>query len=320
MWDLLVRHWGLGPIGYVLIAVAIVHQVGYVRRQRAVADRTKDSYRLRRWRAASFLGGLAAVFVALQSPIDYWSDYLFWVHMIEHLLLIVVAAPLIVLGAPWLVLLRGLPVGWRRGVSRVGLRVGRTGPVAALGRAVNRPVVAWLIFVIDFWAWHMPGPYDATLRYPVLHYTEHITFLAFAILFWLQVIDSQPLRSRLSYPGRIAFLAAGAVQNWILAMALAFASGPWYAGYVHLAHRPGGITALDDQTIGAGIMWIPGMLPMALAVVLLALRMTRREEADDLDEALAELIASERAKAGAEEPDGRDAGGWPRDGRDAGVW
>jgi len=310
---LILDHWSVGPIGYVIIALGVLYEVGHVRRQRATHDRSAPEFRDRRIRAVAFLSGLAALFVAFESPIDYWSDWLFWVHMIQHLLILVVASPLIVVGAPWLLLLRGLPArvgpydgwpgragGWsvrpRRTVGRLAARVAAFGPLRALGRAVNRPVVAWLLAVVDVWVWHMPGPYDATLRSLPIHYAEHASFLLFGILFWLQVYDSYPLRSKLSPVGRLTFLAAWAAQNWILSMALAFASGPWYAGYADLAHRPEAISALQDQTIGAGIMWIPGMLPVALAVVLTAYRWLHPKQPVDLDTELAQLVADEERR------------------------
>ncbi|MGH9066326.1 MAG: cytochrome c oxidase assembly protein [Acidimicrobiales bacterium] len=295
MGGLIVHHWSVGPVGWVVVAVAVLHQVGYLRRQRAARDRTSPAYRARRRRAIAFIAGLASVFLALESPVDYWADTLFWSHMIEHLLLWSAAAPLIALGAPWLLLLRGLPRRWRRPVSRFGLRSRVLVPLRGLWRLVDRPVVAWVLFTADVWAWHMPAPYDATLAWPAVHYTEHITFLALGVLFWLQIVDSHPMRSPLTKPGRIVFAAAGAVQNWVLAMALTFSTHPWYSGYADLAHRPGGITAIQDQHLGAAIMWVPGMIPLAVAILVLAHQWLNPSRVVSLDEELAELVVEEAA-------------------------
>lgn len=285
--------WSFGPVTWVLVAVLAVHQIGYFRRQTVVADRSKSSYRRRRYQMWTFVGAMFVVWVAFESPVDYYSATLFWVHMIQHLLLVVVAAPLIVLSAPWLVLLRGLPPVPRRKVSRVALGARWLAPVRRLGRAVNQPVVAWLVFTVNFWAWHVPALYNLTLSNESVHYLEHGLFLGTGILFWLQVIDSYPLRSRLSFGGRMGFLVTDAIQNWILAMGLALASGPWYSGYAHLVTRPGGISALEDQQIGAGIMWVPGMIPIAIAVVFLAIRFVSDRGTQDLDLELGRLIDAE---------------------------
>lgn len=288
-------YWSFGPVTWALVAVVVLHQVGYVRRQHVVADRTKASYKDRRSRMLAFLAAMFVLFVAFDSPLDYFSASLFWVHMCQHLLLMVVAAPLLVLSAPWLVLLRGIPVAPRRSLSRVALGAGWLSPIRRLGSAVNRPLVAWLLFVVSIWVWHRPVPYDWTLSNLTVHYTEHGMFFGLGVLFWLQVIDSYPLRSRLTYMERIAYLVAFAVQNWILAMSLTFASGPWYAGYAHLHSRPGGISALADQQLGAGIMWIPGMIPVFVTVVALAHRFVSNRNNSDVDGELARLVdAAER--------------------------
>lgn len=296
----LFRHWSVGVIGYAVVAVAAVYVTGYVRRQRVTGDRAGLPFWRRRWQAASFLGGMVAIFVALESPIGYYSDFLFWVHMIQYLLLTVVAAPLIVIGAPWLIFLQALPARWRRGVTRTGFRRGWARPFRAFGRAVNRPLVAWPLFAANLWFWHMPWPYDQTLKYLPVQYTEHLLTLGLAILLWLQVINSYPLRSSLSYPGRLAFLASIAAQNWILSVLLTFGSGVWYAGYADLASRPGNISALQDQQIGAGILWIPGMVPIAMAAVGVAIQWMQRGRDADLDAELAALLATDDAGASLE--------------------
>ena len=304
--SLIVEHWYFGTIGWLLLVVLAVHQVGYVRRQRVVSDRSKRSYRDRRWRMFSFVAAIAVLIVAFESPIDYYSASLFWVHMIQHLLLIVVAAPLVAVSAPWLVLLRGLPIGVRRYTSRVALHASWTGPLRSLGRSANRPVVGWVALVASVWLWHTPPLYDATLRSTSIHYLEHGLFFFCALLFWVQVIDSYPLRCRLSYAGRVGYLVAFALQNWILGMSLAFASGPWYSGYANLASRPGGLSALEDQQIGGGIMWIPGMIPVAITVAALASRFVALRPGDDgtgavlnLDDEFTALVASSSGRTSA---------------------
>ena len=142
-----------------------------------------------------------------------------------------------------------------------------------------RPPGAWLAFNLNLLLWHLPGAYDLTLRNLDVHVLEHTTFLVFGILFWAQVIGAAPASARLSYAGRIADVAGAIVPNVALSMYLAFAQHPLYAPYAMLAHRPGGISALADQQIGAGIMWTAGDLPFAIAIAVLVERWFAENEA-----------------------------------------
>ena len=132
--------------------------------------------------------------------------------------------------------------------------------------------MAWALLNGDVIAWHVPALYDLTLRNEVVHDFEHLTFLVFAVLAWAQLIDSPPLRVSLDAPRRVAFALGSMVVGWGLSMALAYSSTPWYAPYAALAHRPEGLSALDDQRLGAGIMWVPASLPYALLIVVLVYR------------------------------------------------
>ncbi len=219
-----------------------------------------------------FYAGLATILVALQSPLDSLADKLFWAHMVQHLLLLLVAAPLIVLSRPWMSIWRPLPLRLRRGLSRSVIRSPYLAPLRALFRVLTEPSAAWLLFNVSLVVWHMPGPYDLTLRNSSAHILEHAMFLGFGILFWAQVAACPPARTTLSYGQRIAFLGATAVVNVGLSMFLAFAQHPLYSHYAQLAHRPGGISALADQQIGAGLMWTAGDLPFAIAIAILAHR------------------------------------------------
>jgi putative membrane protein len=254
----------------VLVLAAFVLHVLGERRAVALTGRPRD--RAARQRALMFYAALAVIVVALESPLDSLSDQLFWVHMIQHLLLLVVAAPLIVLARPWMSIWRPLPLSLRRAVARTAVRSRWFAPLRALAHLVTQPVAAWLIFNVNLVLWHMPGPYDATLESTSVHVLEHTTFLVFAILFWAQVAACPPARTRLSYGQRIAYLAAAAIPNIGLSMFLAYAQHPLYSHYAALAHRPGGISALTDQEIGAGFMWTAGDLPFAIAIGVLAQR------------------------------------------------
>ena len=249
-----------------LVAIALALHIAGERRAVRVLRRPRD--RTARQRSLFFYAGLLTIVVALKGPIDDYSTKLFWVHMIQHVLLLTVAAPLIVLGAPWNSTWRPLPLGFRRGAARGVARSAWAAPIRAVGRALGSPVGAWLAFSIDLIAWHIPGAYDLTLRHIWVHALEHTTFLAFGILLWAQVLDSPPLRCRLRLEHRVYYMLASATVGWLLSLVLTFAPTPLYPAYANLANRPGGISALADQQIAGGMMLGPGSVTMTLFVFI----------------------------------------------------
>ncbi len=259
-----------------VVAAFVLHLLG---ERRAVTLTGRPRSRRARLRALSFYAGLVTILIALESPVDGLAAQLFWAHMIQHLLLLGVAAPLIVLGHPWMSIWRPFPLAFRRRLARTVLRAAYLAPLRALARLLARPPGAWLAFNLNLLLWHLPGAYDLTLRNLDVHVLEHTTFLVFGILFWAQVIGAAPASTRLPYAGRIAYVAGAIVPNVALSMYLAFAQHPLYAPYAMLAHRPGGISALADQQIGAGIMWTAGDLPFAIAIAVLVERWMAENEA-----------------------------------------
>jgi cytochrome c oxidase assembly factor CtaG len=247
-------------------AILALHVLGE-RRAAVLTGRPRD--RRARTRAALFYAGLLTIFLALATPIDALAERLLWIHMIQHMLLLTVAPPLIVLGAPWRSLWRPLPLGFRRTVARTVTRSPGFAPIRAIGRGLVTPVGSLLAFTAGLWLWHLPGAYDLALRSSNVHALEHITFLVVGILFWAQVTGSTPAKPTLPPLARVAYIGAGAVSNVLVAMVLAFAPTALFASYAHLANRPGGITALQDQQIAAGIMWSAGDVPFGIAIALL---------------------------------------------------
>lgn len=248
------------PVALVLVAF-MLHLLGE-RRAAARAGRPRD--RRARLRALTFYAGLLTILVALAGPIDALTGQLFWVKMIQRLLLIVVAAPLIVLSRPWMSLWLAFPPRWRHAVASALAHSPFCAPIRALSRALARPSGAWAAFNVNLVFWHLPGPFDLTLQNSYVHILESCTLLLFAVLFWVQVT-----RARLPYSVRIGYIAAAMLINVGLSAVLAFAPHPLYSPYAQLAHRPGGISALADQQIGAGIMWVVMDLPFAIAFALL---------------------------------------------------
>lgn len=215
------------------------------------------------WRARVFDAGLATIALALLSPLDDLSDALFSAHMVQHMLLILVAPALCVLGAPWLVMFWALP---RRGRVRAGRWWMRAPRLRGLTHFISGPVAVWVLNVFALCFWHAPGPYTAALRHPLVHALEHASFFGTALLFWWVVL--QPTGRRvLSEPGTVLYVTAMGMPMSLLGALLTFAPAPWYS--VHEATTAAfGMTALADQQLAGLIMWIPaGFVYLAVAAV-----------------------------------------------------
>jgi cytochrome c oxidase assembly factor CtaG len=236
------------------------------------------------WRLAAFLVALAALIAASCSPIDSYAGSLFWVHMIQHLLILVVVSPLFVVAAPWYPLWYGLPP-FIRHVIQAGEDSALYRVLARAVWIVWRPSVCFALFVVGTWVWHYPALYDLALRNDVVHdYGEHNTFLLIGMAFWLQILPSPPVRAVLGSLGRAVLLLLAIVQNVILSVVLGFAPHPLYAPYAELLHRPGGLSAHADQQLGAAIMWSVGDLPFVIAIMWLVQRWLSAQMAEPADE------------------------------------
>jgi putative membrane protein len=254
-------NWSFDPPVVLVIGLALFYWVG--NRRTVTPERKRGA---QRWRTGCFYAALVVLAIALASPIDELSAQLFWVHMIQHVLLLVVAAPLFVVACPWIRLWRCLPLETRRWLAR-GLSHGaRTAPLRLVSRTLGRPVASFLAFSVVLLAWHVPVLFDATLRSETLHAFEHTLFFCTALLFWKQVIPSLPLRTRLLDAQRVVYLIGGMIVSWALAVVLALSPHPLYSYYAHLANRPGGLSAMADQQLAAGVMWVPGSITFLIVV------------------------------------------------------
>ena len=207
------------------------------------------------WRTTLFFLGLFALILALASGIELVAGDLFSVHMLQHMLLTIVAAPLLMLGAPIRPLLRGLPAVVRRAVIRP---LAGASAVRGLMHLLRHPLVAVGIYVGGLYLWHWPSLYDAAVENPALHGLEHAHFMLGALLFWSVVIDPEPFKGTLPYAARIVYvLLAGAAQNTLLGGLLSFSTRVFYTHYAETAARLG-VDALTDQRVGGAIMWVPG--------------------------------------------------------------
>jgi putative membrane protein len=245
--------WSLDPSLFYVALAASLYLLG-----------SRGRLRPKPQQAAAFFASLLTIVIALDSPIDVYADRLFWVHMLQHVLLLTVAPPLFLLGRPWPRMWRALPLEPRTAVARTLARSRWALPV----RALSRPWPAWILFNATIIGWHIPGAYDATLTSGVIHVCEHAMFFFAGLLFWARVIDPGPLRPRLVWPVRIAYTAGAMVVGWVIAITLVVVPHALYGYYAALANRPGGISALTDQQIAAGVMWVPGSLSYTLTFIM----------------------------------------------------
>ncbi|MEX1168839.1 MAG: cytochrome c oxidase assembly protein [Chloroflexota bacterium] len=248
-----------------------------------------------RRRTAAFLLGLLALGFALLSGIERYDTTLFSVHMIQHVLLVLVAAPLIVLSAPVTLLLRLSSRATRRRWLLPILH-------SRVARVLAFPVIAWILFAGVMWASHFSGLFDLALEDPLVHDLEHGLFLGSALLFWWPAVRVDPVPWRMGYPARIGFVFLQMTQNTFLAVVLLNAPTVLYPHYASLG-VPYGVDALADQRLAAGVMWIAGDAIFLGAIMLLVASWMRADTRDlarvdrqaDLD--LAQIRIRERRLA-----------------------
>ncbi|MGH2746315.1 MAG: cytochrome c oxidase assembly protein [Actinomycetota bacterium] len=229
-------------------------------------------------RAVTFYIGLAAVGIALLSPLDGLAETLFSAHMIQHLVLILVAAPLLIYGDPLPAMMLALPFRARRTLRSAGRSV--------IGRATAFfafPAAALLLHVGALWAWHFPVLYEAAITHEWIHAAEHVSFLATALLFWSVVVPTG-VRPRPGYGPRILFVFANLLQSGALGAIILFSATVLYPLHA-LGAAAWGVTALEDQQLAGAIMWIPAGIVYFIAMAGLFLRwmreMDRRTDAAD---------------------------------------
>ena len=225
------------------------------------------------WRHASFFAGLAALFLALQSPLDALAEHSFAVHQVQHLLLQTIAPVLLMLAAPQAALIAGLPAALRR--SLVAPVLG-SGPVRGAFGLLARPWAASLLLVASLYAWHWPAWHDAALREDGIHYLMHLTMLAGGLLFFASIFDSRPAPLGARYGARINALWAAMTACMLLGTAIALKRTAWYPAYDELG-RLWGMSALGDERLGGLIMWIPGAAAWVPAFLVLLKRWDRHE-------------------------------------------
>lgn len=276
-------------------AVLLLTCVLYARGWRLLRRRRPREFGVAR--LASFLSGVAAILLAIASPLDAFTGLLLTAHMVQHLLLLMVAPPLILYGAPYLPILRGLP-------PRV-LKHG-AGPFLAspglrrFGRQLTHPLVCWLTFAITSLAWHAPWFYELALRSPFWHEVEHLCFLGAALLFWWPVIQPWPSRAQWPRWAMIPYLFLADFQNTALAAFLIFCERVVYPSYA-VAPRLMSLSPLEDQAAAGAVMWIPGSVAYLIPMGVLTIRALSSRRAVSPSKSRAELpiLQTRRSPRGA---------------------
>jgi putative copper resistance protein D len=305
--------WTFEPLPTLAIALASLAWWWAIRRVNAAHPANPVPRR----RSVAFAAGMAALAFALLSGIDTYDTVLFSIHMVQHVLLTLVAAPLIALAAPITLLLR---------VSTPGVRRGWILPVlhSRVMRVLSFPVVAWVLFAAVLWGSHFSPVFDAALEDPFVHELEHAAYLAAALLFWWPAVALDPSPWRLPYPARAMYVFLQMAANTFLAVVLLNAQTVLYPHYATIV-RSWGPTPLEDQQIGAAFMWVVGDLIFLLATFAILLGWSRaeardaartdRRAAEELAEIrirearLAERLARERAEG---RPDAQPGSGVSR--------
>jgi putative membrane protein len=220
-------------------------------------------------RLSSFLAGLSILWLAIGSPMDGFADVLLSAHMVEHLLLMSVTPPLLLYGLPLVPLLRGLPSGLRQAVLGP---LFRSSTLRRFAHWMVTPIVAWIAMNLAFLGWHVPAAYDFALEHENWHLVEHLCFLLSSILFWWCLLRPWPAGNQRQGWGILLYLVAADVVNTLLSAFLAFCGRPVYTYYLENPN-PFHVSPVDDQMLGAVIMWVFGSIIFLLPAFAITMRL-----------------------------------------------
>lgn len=258
--EAILASWSFPPV---VTALDLLATLLYIRGWLAIRPLLPDKFPA--WRLACFLSGIATLQIALASPIDAFDAFFLADHMIQHLLLMMIVPPLILLGNPGIPVMRGLPRPLRRALGWLL----KHDPLSWLASLFAQPSLCWLLFTISMLGWHLPRFYDLALRSPNWHDAEHATFLLTSILFWWPVIQPWPSRARLPRWGLIPYLLLADFANSALCAFLIFSERTFYPFYTQIP-RIAALSVRDDQVIAGAIMWVIGSLAFLIPAVAIA--------------------------------------------------
>lgn len=254
MFLLMLRSWSWQPgvlLGLGLAAVAYAYAFYHFRRQGRL-ERMMQQGLIKRSQPWYFAAGLVTLFIALISPIDTLSSILFLMHMTQHVLLIMVAAPLLLLGLP---------------APFLGFLVQNARIKAGLAW-LTHPGVAFTLYNLTLLIWHLPALYEASLRQDIVHSLQHAMFFGTALLSWWPLLSPLPELPRLTYPAQILYIFLLAIPGGILGAVLVFSEQAFYATYL-AAPRLGDFSALADQQASGLVMMVPGKAIYLVALTII---------------------------------------------------
>jgi cytochrome c oxidase assembly factor CtaG len=253
-------------------------------------------------RSVAYQAGLLLALLAVVSPMGYWSYRFIWVRNLQDVVLAIAAPALIVLGAPWRPLRRGLGLGGRlnwpdqRTAGAAGgdepagdEAAGRTWPPG--WRAV--PILVTVVFCAIWWLWHLPAPFDAALRSSALYAVEVVSYLTAGILLWLQLIESPPLRPQLAPLRRVVLVLAVATSGTVLGLIRVYSAGLVYPAYLGFRHHV--LSVIADQQVGGAVLWVIPLVPLSVLAVALAIGWLQDEESEATAAGIDRLLGQKSA-------------------------
>jgi len=273
-WHELLRAWSFEPLVVISLTItALLFIIGLYR----LKGRS-----IRTWEAFCFALGWLALFIALVSPMHAWGQVLFSAHMTQHEILMLVAAPLLVLGRPLIAFLWALPLNWSRNLGNVA----KIHWLNRLWRTFTIPFVAWLVHAVALWVWHIPRLFDAVLHSESVHTAQHLSFLVSALLFWWALIHGP--KGAMGYGAGVLYLFTTSMHSGVLGALITLAGSVWYPSYIGLTSS-WGLTPLEDQQLGGLIMWIPAGLVYVIAGLALFAGWLREADLRDIKRERLEL-------------------------------
>jgi putative membrane protein len=268
-WNDLAWSWSFEPLVIISLALlAGLFGIGVIK----IWRHSGMGKGLRGWEAGCFAGGWLALFIALVSPVHAWGSVLFSAHMTQHEILMLVAAPLMVLGRPMIAFMWALPLKWSRQFGSLA----KIGAVQTSWRFLTIPLVAWIIHAVALWTWHVPVLFDAVLHSELIHTAQHLSFLLSALLFWWALIHGR--EGWMGYGAAALYVFTTSLHSGFLGALLTFSRSVWYPSYIGLT-ASWGLTPLEDQQLGGLIMWIPAGVLYTIAGLALVAGWLREAEA-----------------------------------------
>ena len=278
--NMVVSHWSANVAALAVYLVAAAAHLLGMRGEATGSGPSRQPYRLAR--AATYQAGLLLALLAVVSPMGYWSYRFIWARNLQDVILAIVAPALIVLGAPWRPLSRGLRLD-----GRLRRRDQRAAGDADDDDAARRnrpagwrawPITVAVAFCAIWWAWHLPALFDAALHSSAVYALEVASYVAVGTLLWLQLVDSPPLRPQLSPLRRVGLLLGVAASGTVLGLIRVYSSGLAYPAYLGFRHHV--LSVISDQQVGGAVLWVIPLVPFSIVAVALAVGWLSEDESE----------------------------------------